>query len=101
VQARAAGKLSEGKLHLPVGTVTPDHYGAEMREGVLRRMAEETGGRFLRARDASALLDELPLSTSGASVQEHLPLWDMPAVFLLLVALLGFEWLYRRWRGLV
>lgn len=101
VQARAAGKLSEGKLHLPVGTVTPDHYGAEMREGVLRRMAEETGGRFLRARDASALVDELPLSTSGASVQERLPLWDMPAVFLLLVALLGFEWLYRRWRGLV
>ena len=48
-----------------------------------------------------ALADDLPLSKTGVNVQERLPLWDMPVVFLLLITLLAFEWLYRRWRGLV
>ena len=88
-------------MHLPVGILTPDHYRAEMREGVLRRIAGETGGRFYRAAEVGALADEIPLSQSGVSVQERLPLWDMPVIFLLLIALLGIEWMYRRWRGLV
>jgi hypothetical protein len=33
-------------------------------------------------------------------VQEERDLWDMPVLFLLLVGLLGSEWVYRRWRGL-
>jgi hypothetical protein len=49
----------------------------------------------------AALADEMPLSRSGVSVQERLTLWDMPVIFLLLVVMLAFEWLYRRWRGLV
>jgi hypothetical protein len=72
-----------------------------MREEILTRIADETGGRFYRADDVAALADEMPLSRSGVSVQERLALWDMPVIFLLLVVMLGFEWLYRRWRGLV
>ena len=101
VEARAGEKRATAKMHLPVGMVTPDHYGAEMREGILRRIADETGGRFYRADEVGALADEIPLSESGESAQERLPLWDMPIVFLLLIVLLGFEWLYRRRRGLV
>jgi hypothetical protein len=101
VEARWGEKQVTGKMHLPVGILTPDHYRAEMREGILRRIAVETGGRFYRAAEAGALADEIPLSQSGVSVQERLPLWDMPVIFLLLITLLGFEWLYRRWRGLV
>jgi hypothetical protein len=33
-------------------------------------------------------------------VRESKDLWDMPIVFLLLAALLGAEWAYRRWQGL-
>ena len=47
------------------------------------------------------LADDLPVSKSGARVQERLALWDMPILFLLMITLIGFEWLYRRWRGLV
>ncbi|NCF29036.1 MAG: hypothetical protein GWP69_16755 [Gammaproteobacteria bacterium] len=101
VEARSGEKQVTGKMHLPVGILTPDHYRAEMREGILRRIAVETDGHFYRAGDVGALADEIPLSQSGVSVQERLPLWDMPVIFLLLVTLLGFEWLYRRWRGLV
>lgn len=101
VEAREGEKLATGKLHLPVGMLTPDHYRAEMREEILQRIAESTGGRFFRASDVGDLAEQMPVSKSGASVQERLPLWDMPAVFLLVILLLGFEWLYRRWRGLV
>jgi uncharacterized membrane protein len=101
VEARSGDARTTGQLQLPVGMVTPDLYRAEMREGILRRIADDTGGRFYRAHEVAALADEIPLSDSGASVQERLPLWDMPVVFLLLITLLGFEWLYRRWRGLV
>jgi uncharacterized membrane protein len=101
VEARSGDERATGKMQLPVGMVTPDHYRAEMREGILRRIADDTGGRFYRAHEVGALADEIPLSESGASVQERLPLWDMPVVFLLLIMLLGFEWPYRRWQGLV
>ncbi len=101
VDARSGDARASGKMQLSVGMVTPDHYRAEMREGILRRIADDTGGRFYRAHEVGTLANEIPLSESGASVRERLPLWDMPVVFLLLIALLGFEWLYRRWRGLV
>jgi uncharacterized membrane protein len=101
VEARSGETLASAKMHLPVGLVTPDHYRGEMREEILERIAGETGGRFFRANDVDALADEIPLSKSGASIQERLALWDMPIVFLLLIMLLAFEWLYRRWRGLV
>jgi uncharacterized membrane protein len=100
-ESRSGKKRATGKMHLPVGMLTPDYYAAEMREGILRRIAGETGGRFYRADEVGALADEIPLSESGAGVQERLPLWDMPVVFVLLIMLLGFEWFYRRRRGLV
>ena len=37
---------------------------------------------------------------SGAVVRDRRDLWDMPAIFLLLVGVMGGEWLYRRRRGL-
>jgi len=37
---------------------------------------------------------------SGAAVVEERDLWDMPVIFLLLLALVGAEWGYRRARGL-
>jgi uncharacterized membrane protein len=101
VESRSGETLNTAKMHLPVGMVTPDHYGAEMHDGVLKQIAARTGGRFYYARDTGALADELPVSKSGITEQERLALWDMPIIFLLLITLLGFEWLYRRRRGLV
>jgi hypothetical protein len=35
------------------------------------------------------------------TVVEERDLWDMPAILLLLIALTGGEWAYRRARGLI
>ena len=104
-EATVEGRFDDGTLTstvpVPVGAVTPDHYGAQMREVVLRRVAEHTGGRFYTSADVSSLADEIPTNESGPAVVERLPLWDVPAGFLLLLTMIGFEWVYRRSRGLV
>ena len=33
------------------------------------------------------------------TVVEERDLWDMPAILLLLIAMIGAEWAYRRGRG--
>ena len=58
------------------------------------------GVEFFKSGDTSGLSDALTLSGRGVTVVEEKDLWDMPVLFLLLVALTGSEWLYRRARGL-
>jgi hypothetical protein len=73
---------------------------AELGAGLLRRIASETGGRYRPLSEASGLADDVIYTDAGVTVREARDLWDMPAVFLLMAALLGAEWGYRRWRGL-
>jgi hypothetical protein len=88
-----------------VASLLVDDHGAdveqpELRAPLLRRLATETGGRYYPLADAGRLADDVIYTESGVTVRDARDLWDMPAVFLLLVALLGIEWAYRRWRGL-
>ena len=73
---------------------------AELRAALLRRIAEETGGRYYPLADAERLAADAVFTEAGVTVREAKDLWDMPAVFLLIALLLGAEWGYRRWRGL-
>jgi hypothetical protein len=36
----------------------------------------------------------------GTTVRERRDLWDMPALFLLMIGLVSAEWSYRKYRGL-
>ena len=87
------------------GALLVDDHGAdvaqaEMRAPLLRRVAGATGGRYYALADAGRLPEDVVYTESGVTVREARDLWDMPAVFLLLLCLLGAEWSYRRWRGL-
>ena len=73
---------------------------AELRSSLLRRVAQETGGRYYSMADAKRLPDDVVFTDAGVTVRDARDLWDMPIVFLLLALLLGAEWAYRRWRGL-
>jgi hypothetical protein len=88
----------------PVPLLVDDHGAdverAELRAGLLRRIATETRGRYYPLAEAARLVQDAQYTESGVTVRESRDLWDMPAVFLLLVTLLGAEWGYRRWRGL-
>ena len=77
-----------------------EFFGSQMRASLLRRIADETGGRFYTAANSASLAEDITYAGRGATVQEERDLWDMPAVFLLLTGLLAAEWMYRRARGL-
>lgn len=73
---------------------------AELRAPFLRSIAEATGGRYYPLSEAGQLAEDVMYTESGVTVRESLDLWDMPAVFLVLTALLAGEWGLRRRRGL-
>ncbi len=77
-----------------------EFFDAGMRAPLLRRIADETGGQFYTAADIETLPEDLQYTGAGVTVTEERDLWDMPALFLLLVLALGGEWVYRRIRGL-
>jgi uncharacterized membrane protein len=78
-----------------------EYFGAARRTDVLRRIAEETGGQFYTAETASTLPEDISVTGAGVTLVEENDLWDMPALFLLMLLLMGAEWGYRRIRGLV
>jgi len=77
-----------------------EFFDATMKAATLKRIAEDTGGRYYGAADISTLADDLRYTGRGVtSVEEH-DLWHMPIVLMLLVGLLCAEWGYRRVVGL-
>jgi len=99
--ATEGGKpLPTGVTYLQAAPLSTEYFDAEMHAAVLRRIAEETGGRFYTPETVSSLPEDVSYTESGAAVVEERDLWDMPVVFLLLMALVGAEWGYRRARGL-
>ena len=92
--------LGSSDMHVRVSAGDAEYFDAAMRAPLLRRIAETTGGRFFTPTDAAALPEAISYSGRGVTVVEERELWDMPALFLLLVALIGAEWGYRRMTGL-
>jgi uncharacterized membrane protein len=78
-----------------------EYFDAAMRAPLLKRIAEETGGRFYTEADSASLPEAISYSGRGVTVVEERDLWDMPAILILLVGLIGGEWAFRRARGLV
>jgi uncharacterized membrane protein len=101
VEARRAGKsLGGDAAEVAAADLGTEYFAAEMRRPLLERIAEETGGRFYTPDTVASLPADLGYSGGGATVQEEKPLWDMPALYLLIVSLLSAEWGYRKRRGL-
>ena len=96
----AGEDVGRGTGSLRVAPSELEYFDAAMRAPLLERLAEETEGRFYRARDVSKLPDAIAYSGKGITVVEERELWDMPIILVMLLGLMGGEWLYRRQRGL-
>lgn len=104
-QVEAQAVRGADTVKAPAAALLADDHGAdveqaELRSPLLRRIATETGGRYYPIADANRLEEDVAFTESGVTVKESRDLWDMPAVFFVLVGLLGAEWGYRRRRGL-
>ena len=101
VEATRAGEnVGSGSLALSAADDDGEYYGAQMRAPLLRRVAEETGGRFYTLDQLDRVPEEVRYSGQGVTMVEQRDLWDMPVLFLLIVGLAAGEWGYRRARGM-
>jgi hypothetical protein len=78
-----------------------ESFHAEQNRELLERLASQTGGRYYLPEELSKLSDEIPFSEAGITVRETKELWNMPAVFILILLLRASEWLLRRRWGIV
>jgi uncharacterized membrane protein len=100
VAERDQKTLGKADLHVRVSAGDAEYFDAAMRAPLLKRVAEETGGRFFTPVNAATLPEAISYSGRGVTVVEERELWDMPALFLALVGFMAAEWGYRRMRGL-
>ena len=78
-----------------------ENFRPEQNRALLEKLAEQTGGRYWTLDQVSGLPDEIRFSQAGITSREIMDLWDMPALFILLLSLRAAEWLLRRRWGLV
>jgi uncharacterized membrane protein len=97
---RGERSVATGSLALDAVDDDGEFFGAQMRGPLLRRIAEETGGRFYTLDNLRRLPRDVNYSGQGITSVERYDLWDMPILFLLLVGLLATEWGFRRRRKL-
>jgi uncharacterized membrane protein len=98
--ARDQKTLGSADMHVRVSAGDAEYFDAGMRAPLLKRIADDTGGRFFTSANAASLPEAINYSGRGVTVVEERELWDMPALFLALVGLIAAEWGYRRTRGL-
>ena len=72
-----------------------EHFGLRQHRATLERIAAETSGRYWRLDELAALGAAIPYTKSGIVERQMLDLWNLPVVFLLLLALKVGEWLLR------
>ncbi len=95
-----AKTLGSDTVHVQVAPSDGEYFDAALRESLLKRLADETGGHYYTAADVASLPEAIGYSGRGVTVVEDHDLWDMPAVLLLLLIAISAEWAYRRKRGL-
>jgi uncharacterized membrane protein len=78
-----------------------ENFRAEQNRLLLEKLAEQTGGRYWKPKDARKLAREVNYSEAGIAVREARDVWDMPFVFFLALVLRSSEWLLRRKWGVV
>jgi len=99
--SRDADTLGTTVTFVNVAPSDAEYFDASMRATTLRRIAEETGGRFYTPETIADLPEDISLTGAGVTLTEERDLWDMPILLLLLLGLMGGEWGYRRTRGLI
>jgi uncharacterized membrane protein len=102
--ARTTGGQSKtvgsNNVHVRVSAGDAEYFDAAMRGSLLRRIADDTGGRFFTPANVAALPEAVTYTGRGVTVVEERDLWDMPIVLFALLGLLAAEWGFRRVRGL-
>ena len=98
--SRASQIVGSGVTFVRAGPSDAEFFDPTMHEGPLRRIAEETGGRFYTADTAAGLAEDVRYGGRGVTSVEERELWNMPIVLIALMGVICAEWGYRRAVGM-
>jgi len=99
--SRAGADLGNDTLTFARMDGVAENFHHEQNRELLERLSAQTGGLYWRPQDLSRLARDIPYSEAGISFRQTKDLWNMPAVFLLILLLRCSEWLLRRRWGIV
>ena len=101
VEATREGKpLGAGAIHMRAAPGDAEYFDPTMHAARLKRIADETGGKFYTADTVSNLPEDLKYTGRGVTTVEERDLWHMPIVLLVIGGLMAGEWAYRRAVGM-
>jgi uncharacterized membrane protein len=97
--ARQGGReVGSAITHVLRNDGVAEHFATQQHRAQLERLAAMTGGRYWPLADLDGLAAAIPYSKAGVIERQTLDLWNLPIVFLVLLALKLGEWLLRlRW----
>ncbi len=100
---RVADDLADvaNTVEYEVKAVTLEQREPAMQQPLLENLAALSGGRYVRIADLPQLADGLEAGEKTTVVRREKELFDLPAVFILVLALAATEWFFRRRRDLV
>jgi uncharacterized membrane protein len=78
-----------------------ENFHTEQNRALLQNLATQTRGQYWKPEDLSKLAAQIPFSEAGITIRETKEIWDLPAIFLLILLLRSAEWLLRRRWGVV
>lgn len=97
---RGTVTLGSAARWLFAGGVDREFADPRLNEAWLRRVARSTGGRYVRADEASKIAGWLQEAAPLLATPERRDLWHEPWVLALVVTLISVEWILRRRWGL-
>jgi hypothetical protein len=97
---RSGQSLGSGVGYVRAAAGDAEYFDPTMHPAPLRRIAEETGGRFYTADNIAGLAEDVRYAGRGVTSIEERELWNMPIILVALMTLICAEWGYRRAVGL-
>ena len=98
--SRGSDVIGSDVAFVRAGPSAEEFFDPTMHEGPLRRIADESGGRFYTPDTAIGLAEDVRYAGRGVTSVEERDLWNMPIVLFALMSLVCAEWGYRRAVGL-
>jgi uncharacterized membrane protein len=98
--SRGGDVVGSGITYVRAGPSDAEYFDPTMHEGPLRRIADETGGRFYTSETAAGMAEDVRYAGRGVTSVEERELWNMPIILVALMGLVCAEWGYRRAVGL-
>ncbi len=96
VEANANDQPLSNSTEFQVADLRPELANTDMQIDRLRRISELSGGKVLSALEFRNLPALLNLEAHTSTVRVDRSLWDNSLVVLLLIGLLGFQWILAR-----